>query len=374
MVRLSALAVLPARKCTAASLALATTLLTATAALACSLPPPLYEHQIAPAPNEPAPTNSQIRLRYHGSSVDGFETALSAPEVRDEAGQVLDVDVETSIQGSHTLLVLLKPKAPLPAGGKVTVFDRFDEPGWSCFDPSCLPAQLSAFATLTVAQEADNTPPTFDGLDAIDTAWDECDNDGCCGPYAGYRAIFKYNKATDDGPHELLYNVYRRVDAGLELVASHVKNPSGASSGGYLSANAALGVLAEGDYVLKALDIAGNESDNEEHATLLWPTTGGGGVDAGGAGDVADSDAGGTGGGTDVTPGGGDAVSGGDASSGGSSAGKSDAGGCTAAMSAGHAGGRSGAVSALMMVLGLLLLGLRRVGPSGRRVSSRDRG
>jgi len=219
------------------------------------------------------PINAEVRVRYqpNTSAAAGFVDGLPAPTLVDAQGKLVAAQVEQRKDMKATLYIL-RPKAPLSPNSTFTVQDGFGSKESWCgsFDAPCVSA-ASVAGSFTTAAQADTSPPFFVGLLGFDASWQSCGDSNCCGPFAGYQVALQWGPATDDSDaKQLRYNVYR-MDGGKKALASFAIAAVGSTVGGYLAFASNLGVLADGDYQVCAIDLAGNESCPNGSKTFVAP-------------------------------------------------------------------------------------------------------
>jgi hypothetical protein len=160
--------------------------------------------------------------------------------------------------------VRIRPVAPLVAGLTYEVADAWTVP---CTNEACRPGNPHVFGSFVPVAAVDRTPPAFAGL-AVISARPVTAAGGACEPAAGEAVTFWWPSAREEhGEGPVRYNLYRRGDAGLELIAGLLE---GRQYTGFLACGAAApGFLATGFYLVHAVDLAGNEDSNERALELV---------------------------------------------------------------------------------------------------------
>lgn len=246
----------------ALTLSLSTLALGSHQAWACTPPAPGATRTVQPAKGATqVPRNTEVRVRYTPSNDQGFAASLPAPTLLDGTGTQVEVEVETR-QDTKGIVWILRPKATLAASATYTIQDHFGVTGdgVTCLGSPCKPGLVTA-GTFTTGAMADEKSPQFSGLTGFESLWQSCGDSACCGPYAGYKVLLKWQAPSDDsGVEDLRYNVYRLQGGAKERLVSFATQAIGATAGGYLAWAGNLGVLTDGLYEVCAIDLAGHEA------------------------------------------------------------------------------------------------------------------
>jgi hypothetical protein len=176
-----------------------------------------------------------------------------------QAGAVVPAVVE-----QFGTAVRIRPTAPLVAGLTYEVADAWPVP---CTKEACTHGSPRVFGAFVPGEAMDLTAPSFAGLDVISARPVKAAG-GACEPAAGEAVTFWWPPARDDrGNEPVRYNLYRRANAGLELVAGLLE---AREYTGFLACGpAAPGFLTTGPYLVRAVDLAGNEDTNQRELELV---------------------------------------------------------------------------------------------------------
>ncbi|MBI4510757.1 MAG: Ig-like domain-containing protein [Deltaproteobacteria bacterium] len=239
-------------------------------ASACSPPPPIASRWILPQDTATGvPINAEIRIEYSGSFYE--EDPLDDIVVRRKGGDPVEVTVTTH-RHRESFQVVAKPKAPLEAMTTYEVLARVIEVpcfNWSPDSP-CFVKEPTVVSSFTTGNDGDLVAPKFKGAWTVTQRYETCENDGCCGPYNAMFFLFHFDPATDDGPAEWIrYNVYDTQSN--KLVLALVRGVSGyyaCSQAGPMEGPFGQFPAAASDYIIRAVDLAGNEEKNEAKVRL----------------------------------------------------------------------------------------------------------
>jgi hypothetical protein len=238
-----------------------------TDAAACSLPPPLGIRSISPDDGATAvPTNVRPRVVSYGRPwTDEDIAALEDLVVRPPGGQPVTAVVQVGRTAFQPLWRVIEviPDAPLQPdttyelAGKVRLDCSWD----------CVAATYQVYRTFRTGADPDTTPPTFAGATGVRYGTVEhCTSSACCGPFVGQRFALEFDAASD--PSGIAgYHIYR---AG-SLVArvgrlGHVLCEGSFTGGG---PDADFVYQASGRYVVHAVDLAGNEDQNDQGVDVV---------------------------------------------------------------------------------------------------------
>jgi hypothetical protein len=254
------------------------------AAEPCSPPPPFGFGGVWPADGSlGVPTNVRPRWHHLGSSQPPELTDLLLQPVGGSPVPAT-VQLEAGPAGTHFVVVI--------AASPLAVDTTYELVGKVAPDPNCWSDCISAdyvrFTAFTTGAGADATAPSEVGTvtATISATADVCDNGACCGPYVLVPFHLSWSAATDDGVLPLQYRVYR---FGVAEPLVTMRGPQ---------ANAALACPTSpsfflfddfyggsGTYVVRALDLAGNESVTGTSVAVVVECPSG--VDAGVSADAA---------------------------------------------------------------------------------------
>ena len=223
-----------------------------------------------PGPDSAIPTNARFVVSYFpgGSGVPTFGPDL----------MLLDADgtqIPTTMEGGGSSVVIRASGDLLPNHG-YQLADRRTIPCNAITGDCALAATPQVFASFTTGPGADTVAPTFAGVTGVAVANHlTCNSDACCGTYDAYVAEASWAAGSDDlAGSDIRYNVYR--GSSLTLVAALV--PGTSTSGTRIcSGSFGDGAFQPGDYVVRAVDWAGNEDTNVAARHLDDPCNSGGG-------------------------------------------------------------------------------------------------
>jgi hypothetical protein len=246
-------------------------------ARACSASfPSIHSRSVWPAPDG-VPTNGRLLVTYQGQSTSGLPT-LGADVV------MLDGETNVPIRVDSGNPVVVQPIEPLLPNHSYQLADRRTVPCAPQMVSCAAGSEVVPFATISTGDGPDNAPPVFAGLDAISVApLESCSAESCCGPYDLHRVTLSWKAGVDDvAGANLSYRIYRRDGAELQkIVDRHTGTTYQGVSvcSGLVQAEWGHPSLADGLYVVRALDWAGNEDSNEVDIALSPPCSprGGGG-------------------------------------------------------------------------------------------------
>jgi hypothetical protein len=133
--------------------------------------------------------------------------------------------------------------------------------GW--FAPPCEPGEIVEVARFRTGTARDETAPTFAGATGVFCSYDECGDEGCCGPFAGWWVGVASVPAVDDNGRGVRAYL-RRGSATYDFAT-----PSGGGSAAFYASSIggdpqwALPPGPDPVFVtLRAYDAAGNEDAN----------------------------------------------------------------------------------------------------------------
>ncbi|MCC7000299.1 MAG: hypothetical protein IT370_37215 [Deltaproteobacteria bacterium] len=251
-------------------------------ARACSPPRGVHLRSIWPSGGQ-LPANVRFVVTFDGlpqfaeESIAMHDLALR-PLDGVGAGQAVPALVN-ELAGGGPLQRSLSVQAttPLDVGRDYELVGRFADDaqcGTRCLIVAT-PVQLGRFRTGPV----DLTAPVFAGAQGATFSGSLCDSTACCGPYNGYSVTF----ATAPVDEPVLYVI--RAAATGQLVGLD-------SQSGFLACTGtspAQVQLTPGEYVVRAVDQAGNEDANDHRVRLApsCPASSGGDGSAGGGCTVA---------------------------------------------------------------------------------------
>jgi hypothetical protein len=240
------------------------------AADACSYPPPLFEREIVPADGDfDVPLNAQIRV-YYSLNRNEKPPERGMVAIRPVGGDPIAVTTSAIENPQYLgLVTIVRPDAPLVGGTTYEILDTTIVPCEQPWD-GCVLADPVVIATFSTGFTEDIIPPVYGGLAGFSASWDECDDDACCGPYAGFHVSFLEDPTppSDSGRPYIAWNVYRVgqsepvMYAGLHGVA------------GWRSCDAGpfffegIRVQNGQSYMVRAVDLAGHEDTNTSVHTI----------------------------------------------------------------------------------------------------------
>jgi uncharacterized protein (TIGR03382 family) len=214
-------------------------------AAACSLSPPgIHARTTYPADGATGvPTNTQPRFAYDATIEPSGTTAL-----RLAGGEPVAWDAPLAPDTTYEIV----SDVVVPC-----TTEQFQE-------TECL-GEEQVLATFTTGNQADETPPAFPGLAELTSSYFYDERESCDGPFAGVWINLSWQAAGDDGPAD---GIRYRIYAGGQLQGSVTGTSAigiafcdGLNTGEGLSAPDFWGVA--GDYVVRAVDGAGNEESND---------------------------------------------------------------------------------------------------------------
>jgi len=248
------------------------------AARACSPPGPLRLGTIWPPGGATAvPANVRFVVTYQGlpSNAEQMAAVLEL-SIRPLGGSATVPVLVRSLAGGlrSETRVSVQPMSDLAVGQDFELLGRVGPPsssGFSTIEPT--PVPMLQFRTGL----ADRTAPVFAGASGFSATPDLCDSTACCGPHNGYNITFTTPTLTEPA----ILAVYPA--GGGEILAldrwwSLFYPCSGTGQDIELRA---------GEYVVRAVDEAGNEDSNDRRVRLDLPCpalavdAGAAGVDAG---------------------------------------------------------------------------------------------
>ena len=257
---------------------------------ACSFAVGVFERRVIPSNDGVAvPVNAEIRVVYDvwfdidpGGAFDG------AVSVRPAGGANIDAAVETVMTDARVTLVV-RPAVPLEPNTTYEVLDSVSVPCQNWEPSNCIDAEASVVATFETGTSADEVAPTFAGLASLGSSTDRSEEFNSCGEWASVTFSLRWDAATDDSEDDwILYNVYSH-DGTLELAYAHSLGAAGEAlcDGGHPLFSQFWGQT--GEYFVRAVDVAGNEDNNDvRFATKLCSDVPPGDGDGGDGGDSDD--------------------------------------------------------------------------------------
>jgi hypothetical protein len=234
-----------------------------TPAGACSPPPPYSAFGVVPRNGATSvPTNVKVRINH---LLD--EPVWREFIIRPVGGEAVAVTRSELANAFHAWrhVTVLTPDAPLAPATTYEIAGKL-RPG--CVGAGdCIAETYQVHATFTTGAGPDTTPPTFAGIRSIVTPEREvCTTSGCCGPYTGLGFDIDWDEATDD-TGIAAYHIYegdRRVSVlgggGFALCSGHLQG--GGPGADFVYAES-------GRYVVRAVDLAGNEDTNDVGIDLV---------------------------------------------------------------------------------------------------------
>jgi len=204
------------------------------------------------------PTNTQVRLDYDGSETTGLQDV----EVRPVGGAALTTTIALLRNAGYPLrqLVVVHLQAPLAPQTQYEVVAG------------------NVVSTFRTGDGADTTPPTFAGIASVTTSVTDCSDSSCCGPNRIAYVRMSWDGASDDFSTAMVrYNVY----AGNALVVpmTSVGAVGFQVCSGQLSGTGPLANFegGSGKYLVRAVDLAGNEDTNNVTQDVTVSCDGAGG-------------------------------------------------------------------------------------------------
>ncbi len=229
-------------------------------ARACSFPEPgIASRSVWPGAEQAVPTNARLVVRYNLTGTPLNVPALG-PDLLLLETNGWEVAASREVLGTT---VVLRPEGGLQPNHAYQLADRRTIPcSGDGADPCPLAAEPQVFASFTTSAVADTAPPVFGGITNIGvTSHQDCNSGACCGTYDAYSVEASWATASDDvAAGDVRYNFYRREGSSLTLIQELV---AGTSAYGAVACSGTWGApLVPGDYVVRAVDWAGNEDSN----------------------------------------------------------------------------------------------------------------
>ncbi|MGM0577889.1 MAG: hypothetical protein ACQEXJ_19340 [Myxococcota bacterium] len=238
------------------------------AALACSPPAPCVSRG-AVEPGDGSiglPTNFEIRLSYHVMDI-AVEDGVFDLGLRVEGGDPVDVEVESRTtyeyfgSGRHFVVRATEPLEPQ------TTYELTDHlPEDSCFTgPVAATEEPQVVATFTTGDGPDAEPPQFEGVQSVEATVFECFGGMCC---AGDALLLQleWSEALDASALPLRYRVYDAdTMTPLHTTSLGATGATAAACGSPGAHGNSFRVEGQGEhtFLVRAVDLAGNEDDNE---------------------------------------------------------------------------------------------------------------
>jgi hypothetical protein len=191
----------------------------------------------------------------------------------DADGKTVAMTVE--VVGSS---VVIRPSGDLLPNHGYQLADQRTIPCDTIVSRNCaLAATPQVFASFTTTAGPDAVAPTFAGATSVASVNHlTCNSDACCGTYDAYVAEASWTTGSDDvAGEDVRYNVYRGTPPSLTLVEALVAGTT-ASGTRVCSGSYGDGAFQPGDYVVRAVDWAGNEETNVTTRHLADPCSGAG--------------------------------------------------------------------------------------------------
>lgn len=243
-------------------------------ARACSpAQPGIFSRTVWPGGTQSIPTNSRLVITY-GAISNAIPVPTFGGDVLllDSAGSAVSITVH--VDGNE---VVVLPDGGLLPNNAYQLADQRTVPCNATTAGGCaLTAAPAVFASFTTGPGPDSAAPVFAGVSGVNVGLhDTCAGSSCCGPYDLYRVDVTWAAASDDvAGGDVRYNVYRRDGSSLMPVASLAQGTD-LSGSRICSGNVGAG-LEPGDYVVRAVDWAGNEDTNVAARHLGDPCNAGG--------------------------------------------------------------------------------------------------
>lgn len=209
--------------------------------------------------SQDVPANVRFVVTYYGQPLFAEDSiAMRALEIRPAGGgaavPVLVTDV-AAVARPLRFLLSVQPAADLEAGKDYELLGRIvkNSCGGGCpIEPT--PVPIARFRTAP----ADHEAPTFAGATGLMTGVEWCDSDACCGARDGYVVYFTKDAASEPA----LYAVYAAGSTAMIALGEVELFYS-------CSGNSIHGMpLAPGEYVVRAVDRAGNEDTNQRRVKV----------------------------------------------------------------------------------------------------------
>ncbi|MBP6838948.1 MAG: hypothetical protein KA190_16750 [Kofleriaceae bacterium] len=225
-------------------------------ATACTPPEPSWSVSYPADGEVGVPTNPVVRVAVNGpwGSPD-----VGAQLIDDQGLPVETLDIPSLALGRGSYVLRLQPSMPLRPGSTYAVTVCPSPPTGG----ACDPATRTELARFTTGAEPDLVPPTFAGGEGYSLgAFEVGDGFGSCGRYTVQQLRFDYGPVSDDRG-QIGFIVYRAdgdrgaVGAGLHAIYTFFASGSDAYPG-----NSGFDIRP-GRYLVRAVDRAGNEDDNQ---------------------------------------------------------------------------------------------------------------
>jgi len=243
-------------------------------ARACSLAQPgVFSRTVWPDGTQSVPTNSRLVITY-GVVNGGLVVPTFGSDVvlLDSSGAAVPFTME--VTGNE---VVVRPDGGLLPDHSYQLADQRTIPCIATTVDGCaLTAAPAVFASFTTGPDPDSAAPVFAGIGGVSVGMHRtCAGDSCCGPYDLYDVDLSWGAGSDDVARDVRYNVYRREGSSLMPIVS-LEQGTSLSGSRICSGNVGAG-LEPGDYVVRAVDWAGNEDTNVAARHLGDPCSSGGG-------------------------------------------------------------------------------------------------
>jgi hypothetical protein len=218
------------------------------------------------------PTNARIVVTYR--------TAIDQPAVADHlqlvdaGGAPVPFTVATTVQPDG-IVEVVTPSQPLAAGAQYKLLDRLPSECDLPYQRDCLAEVASPITTFTTSDGPDTTAPTFAGITDSNDDYHFFDPQDSCGAAAWIRHSLDWGAATDsaDGVATetawIRFNVYDGAGHLLHALAEgppvELKTLCTDADGNPIAHDADGDGVEDNDtkLVVRAVDLAGNEDDNE---------------------------------------------------------------------------------------------------------------
>jgi hypothetical protein len=198
-----------------------------------------------------APANTRVVVEYEGLALFAEHSIAMRDVSVVDAGGVAVAGTVRLVAGGRAgrTLAVLELAEGLVVGGEYQVRVRIGMAGGILASP------------MTVARfgvgAADGVAPAFGGVTRAGQGaeLERCDSSACCGPYVARRVTFEWQGAGEVAR----YNVYRVGDVApvqpLVVMGGGLVECGGTLEGGQS--------FPDGDYFVRAVDLAGNEDGND---------------------------------------------------------------------------------------------------------------
>ncbi|HAA55395.1 MAG TPA: hypothetical protein DCE42_11600 [Myxococcales bacterium] len=244
-------------------------------ASACSSPRAgIYARTILPSDkSQNIPLNAQISVEYQYFAGFGRFGEWRDQEkiVLIKAGKEIDVEVKTFGQYSalnQRHLIILTPKQALMPSTEYEIHSRIAQTPCSEFASSpCVVGGLAKIGSFKTGTVTDTTAPSFQPAAKVSCGdVESCGHGACCGPYVRGSLSIRWSKAQNEAHADAIrYNIYQSNDMTKPMLTrvdgNGVTFYKTLSGGFHFPDWSHLGV-ASGKYVIRAVDIAGNEEQN----------------------------------------------------------------------------------------------------------------